>query len=206
MGPVQVPRFSLVTPPKAPTLPALPNLDPSVKGATRHQLELQTAGMALEYSLRSQDPAPRWEPGYREEYGWVWQPVKIKTQHDTRHDQEPERLLVLARSHQVPLMLEQAVSMLVLRPGSVVMREGREVIEFHPGPCLTVAQAHLQIMAHIPLDHPPVFPLMRPKEQFLNWSVAEIQKAVGFTEGLLPPGTYWLPMVHEPLGASVQRY
>jgi hypothetical protein len=162
--------------------------------------------MAMEYSLQSQDPKPQWEAGYREEYGWVWQPVQVMTQHDMRRGQTPDRLLVLARSHQVPLLLEQAVSLLVLRPGSVVLREGQEVIEFHPGPCLTLAQAHLQIMAHMPLDQPPVFPLRRPKERFLSWSVEEIHTAVGFTEALLPRGTYWLPMVHEPLGASVQRY
>ncbi|HEY3401537.1 MAG TPA: hypothetical protein VGK03_13005 [Geothrix sp.] len=204
---VQVPEFTewkkgeLVS-----NKPVLPTLDPKVVGVTKYQLELQAAGLEWEWALQSQMHDQRWKTGYRTDYTVAWQPVTFgeKTA-DSKAD--PDHLLILVAAHQITPMLEQlASSMLVLQPGKVIQKESKAVIELMPGPCLTLVQGFLTVLAQVPLESLPVLPLAAPASSFQLQAQAEIAAARDSTQRQLGEGSYWIPAVHGPLTTSVQRY
>jgi len=207
LGEIQVPEFTEWTEKElADIKPKLPTLDTNVVGVTKFQLELQAAGLAWEWALQSQAHDQRWKTGYRPDYTVAWTPVTFgKKPSDS--EVGPDPLLILVAAHQITPMLEQlSSSILMLQPGMVVQKDSKPVIELLPGPCLTLTQGFLKVLAHIPLDGLPVLPLAAPTSSFQRLATAEIVAARDFTKLLLGAGSYWIPAVHAPLTASVQKY
>jgi|GEM_PF-2094166 len=207
LGQIQVPEFTEWKKDElAGSKPVLPTLDPKVVGVTRYQLQLQAAGLAWEWALQAQSHDQRWKAGYRPDYTVAWQPVTFgKKTADSKP--APDLLLILVGAHQIAPMLEQlSSSMLMLQPGMVVQKDSKAIIELMPGPCLTLTQGFLEVLAHVPLEDLPVLPLAAPASLFQRLASAEIAAAQDFTQRLLGPGTYWVPVLHAPPTGSVQRY
>ncbi|MCE1204474.1 MAG: hypothetical protein LWW79_07695 [Holophagaceae bacterium] len=204
---VQVPEFTEWTAEElAARKQTLPTLDPKVVGVTKYQLELQAAGLEWEWALQSQMHDQRWKAGYRTDYTVAWQPVTFGEK-AAESKPGPDHMLILVAAHQITPMLEQlASSMLVLQPGTVVQKDSKAVIELMPGPCLTLVQGFLTVLAHVPLESLPVLPLAEPASSFQLQAQAEIAAARDSTQRQLGAGSYWIPQVHAPLTTSVQRY
>lgn len=213
MGIGQVPHFSQVQEELENSMPSLPEIDSSIRGAQRFQLEQSNAALRREWDLQAQASKDAWVTGYRREYYQAWLPFRVappvasKDSKQKKPSTAPDPILLLCPSHLVFHMVESAASMLLLCPGRVTLRDSQETIEVQPGPCLTLLHGHIRIVAHILLDEPPAFPPKPFPVSCPSQVQTELLNACAFTHDYLGGDLYyWVPLLTPPQENLIQSY
>lgn len=103
-------------------------------------------------------------------------------------------------------MLRQVASMVVFRPGLLVLSNGMPQLKVMDGACLTIADGFIRIEAHVALAQLPSLPLARPQAGFPRMVVEEIHSALAFTHQRLVRGNCWIMIPGDYPDAQIVKY
>lgn len=201
----QVPMYSPApTTETAPEMLDLPEFEGKIPATTKYTLDMQRIALHMERERLAQNADQKWRTDFRPEYYPAWQPVSLAPANTRTSNCEPDPLAILCPSHLVPAMMEVATSFLVLMPGVVTLGTNGEEIQMRPGPCLTIVQGFIRVVAHLPLWQPPSYPLEKSME-CQGQMFDEVLSACRFTKANIGVH-YWLPTFPDPNQAMIRRY